>query len=193
MILIRHAQSHFNVVFGATRQDPGLVDPGLTAEGLRQAEDVAEALIAHDVRRILASPYSRTLHTAEIVAGRLDLAVTIEPLVRERAYFACDIGSPRSQLAARWPDFDFGALAERWWPEPEESEDALLARCAAFRTTMAATADWPHVAVVSHWGFIKGLTGHSLENGSLVPFDPTGHSRAAAARPGVVVRGHDPC
>ncbi|MFQ5773808.1 MAG: histidine phosphatase family protein [Kiloniellaceae bacterium] len=172
MILVRHGQSRFNVVYGATRQDPGIVDPGLTEEGVRQSEEVAELLATRDVRRILASPYTRTLHTAEILAERLGLSVAIEPLVRERAFFVCDIGSPRSDLAARWPAFDFGDLPERWWPEPEEAEHQLLARCAAFRAVMAATADWPHVVVVSHWGFIRGLTGQAVGNGAVLPFRP---------------------
>ncbi len=112
MILIRHGQSHFNVVFSETRVDPGIVDPGLTEEGQRQAGAAAQALADHDVRRILASPYSRTLHTAEIIAEYLGLSVVIEPLVRERCFFTCDLGSPRSELSARWPGFEFGELAE---------------------------------------------------------------------------------
>jgi broad specificity phosphatase PhoE len=173
MILIRHGQSHFNVVFNETRVDPGIVDPGLTEQGIREAEAAAEALIERDVRRILTSPYSRTLHTAGIIAGRLDLGVTIEPLVRERAYFVCDVGSPRSELTARWPDFDFADLPDRWWPEPEETEQALRARCTAFRAAMAQTEDWAFVAVVSHWGFIRELTGEAVPNGTMLRFDPT--------------------
>ena len=172
MILLRHGESEFNVVYGTTRKDPGIVDPGLTEEGVRQATAVTEVLIKHDVRRILASPYTRTLHTAEIIAERLDLPVTIEPLVRERAFFVCDIGSPRSHLTARWPAFDFGDLPERWWPEPEETEDELHARCATFRSAMARTDDWPHVLVVSHWGCIRGLTGQPLANGDHIAFRP---------------------
>ena len=173
MILIRHGQSHFNVVFNETRVDPGIVDPGLTEEGQRQAEAAAQALADHDVRRILASPCSRTLHTAEIIAEYLGLSVVIEPLVRERCFFTCDLGSPRSELSARWPDFEFGELAERWWPEPEETEEELQARCTAFRSVMVAAEDWAHVAVVSHWGFIRGLTGQAVANGTLLRFDPT--------------------
>ena len=173
MILIRHGQSHFNVAFSETRVDPGIVDPGLTEEGQRQAEAAALALADYDVRRILASPYSRTLHTAEIIAAYLGLSVVIEPLVRERCFFTCDLGSPRSELSARWPGFEFGELAERWWPEPEETEAELQARCTAFRSVMAAAEDWAHVAVVSHWGFIRGLTGQEVTNGTLLRFDPT--------------------
>ncbi len=172
MNLVRHGQSHFNVVYGATRQDPGIVDPGLTDEGIRQAKAAAETLAGRDVRRILASPYTRTLHTADIIASALGLPVEIEPLVRERCFFTCDIGSPRSHLSARWGHFDFGALPERWWPDPDESEAELERRCQTFRADMARREDWPHVAVVTHWGFIRGLTGHAVDNGTVLAFEP---------------------
>ena len=61
MMLVRHGQSHFNVHFGATREDPGIVDPGLTEEGVEQAKRAGESLFALDIRRIVTSPYSRTL------------------------------------------------------------------------------------------------------------------------------------
>jgi len=43
---------------------------------------------------------------------------------------------------------------------------------------MAGAADWPQVAVVSHWGFIRALTGLRVPNGHLLRFDP--HSGEAA-------------
>ena len=107
MILVRHGQSHFNVHFAKTRVDPGIVDPQLTEEGERQAREAGERLAACGIRRIVASPYWRTLHTAEIIAEILDLPVTIEPQVRERYSFVCDVGSHRSELMRRWPRFAF--------------------------------------------------------------------------------------
>lgn len=172
MILIRHGQSHFNVHYGATRQDPGIVDPGLTEDGVTQAQTASRALARHGIRKIIASPYSRTLQTAEIIAEGLGLAITVDSLVRERAYFTCDIGSPRSQLTTDWPDIEFGDLPEQWWPD-SESEDELHGRCQKFRTAMAEAADWSRVLVVTHWGFIRGLTGQEVQNAAIVPFDPT--------------------
>ena len=172
MILVRHGQSHFNAAYNVTQIDPGIVDAGLTDDGIRQAAQAGEALREEDVRTVLASPYSRTLHTAIIIAKHLGLVVTVEPLVHERAFFSCDVGSPRSQLVARWPDVDFGALSERWWPETEESEAALLRRCARFRTAAAGRSDWPYLVVVSHWGFIRGLTGQALANGARLRYRP---------------------
>ena len=172
MKLVRHGQSHFNVHYSATREDPGIVDPGLTELGVTQAREAARTLAEQDIRRIIASPYSRTLETAEIIATELDLPVTIERLVHERAYFVCDIGSPRSHLTQRWPAFDFGDLDEKWWPE-NETEAEINARCAEFRSMMAALDDWRHVLVVTHWGFIRGLTGLEVANAAIVPLDLT--------------------
>ncbi len=172
MILVRHGQSEFNVVFSVTRRDPGIRDPRLTAEGRRQAEAAADALVGHGIRRLIASPYSRALETAEIVARRLDVPVSVEPLVGERAAFACDIGTPRGDLKARWPHLALDHLEEEWWPALEESEDGLSTRCAAFRAHMTRQRDWARIAVVSHWGFIRGLIGLTVQNGAVLRIDP---------------------
>ena len=174
MILVRHGESEFNVHYSKTRVDPGIEDPGLTASGKHQAAEAARRISAQGtVERILASPYLRTLQTAEIIARHLGLPVTIDPAIRERAYFKCDVGSPRSTMAARFPRFDFGTLAERWWPALDETEDELAARCTRFRADAAQWADWPGILAVSHWGFIRGLTGEAVTNGTVLRFDPT--------------------
>ena len=173
MILIRHGQSEFNVVYGQTRRDPGITDPCLTAEGRRQAAALAEFLRAERVKRLIASPYTRALETAEIIAAALDLPVTVDPVVGERAAFVCDIGTCRSDLGRRWPAWRFDHLDEQWWPALEEAETALAARALAFRRAMAAVPDWHEVAVVSHWGFIRALTGVELSNCQTLRFDPT--------------------
>src|SRR3954465_9723042 len=96
MILLRHGQSEFNLHFGATRRDPGIIDPRLTELGHRQAEEAAQQLMGQGIRRIIASPYTRTLQTARPIAAALALPVTIDPIVRERYAFACDVGTQRS-------------------------------------------------------------------------------------------------
>ena len=169
MILIRHGQSEFNVIYGKTRVDPGIEDPALTDEGRRQAAHVADWLAREGVERLIASPYRRTLETVEIIASRLALDVTIEPMVRERCAFVCDVGTPRSVMAARFPAFDWRRVgAEQWWPAENEPEADLHRRCAAFR---AAVAEWPafeRTVVITHWGFIRGLTSHAIGNGEAV-------------------------
>src|SRR5581483_4691161 len=125
MILVRHGQSEFNVVFSVTRRDPGIRDPRLTPEGRRQAEAAAEALMGHGIERLIASPYSRALETAEILARRLEVAITVDPLVGERAAFACDVGTRRGDLRERWPHLVLDHLEEEWWPQLEETEAGL--------------------------------------------------------------------
>lgn len=172
MILLRHGQTMFNVVYGATRRDPGIRDPDLTGEGRAQAQAAAEALRAEGVKRLITSPYTRALQTTEIIAAALDIPVTVEPLVRERAAFVCDIGTTRSQLAAAWRDYGFGHVDEVWWHEAEEHEAVLAARCERFRLIMADLPDWRTVAVITHWGFIRALTGQRIHNGEMIRCDP---------------------
>ncbi len=172
MMLVRHGQSEFNVIFGATRKDPGIIDPKLTDEGHRQAQTAGESLRGQGLKRIVASPYTRTLQTADIIARILELPVTIESLIREHAFFSCDIGTPRSVLSQDWPHLDFSHLPESWWPSDPETEEDVRARARDFHGQMAATEDWHEVLVVSHWGFIRGLTGHEAKNGEILKFDP---------------------
>ena len=173
MILVRHGQSEFNAAFSVSRIDPGIPDPRLTDEGRRQAAEAADTLAAMPIRHLVASPYTRAIETAEIISGVLGVPLTVDPVVGERAAFACDIGSMTSLLRAKWPHLRLDHLDEQWWPVMEEPEHALMVRCARFREAMAARDDWRHVAVVTHWGFIRGLTGRRVGNGAVVPFDPT--------------------
>lgn len=177
MILIRHGQSEFNAAFTRTRVDPGIPDPRLTQEGRRQAREAAEALRAVKLRRLVSSPYVRALETAAIIAEALGLEVTIEPLVRERAAFHCDIGTPPGELCRLFPRYRFDHLDDPWWHDHvgtgvAEHEHALALRCEAFRRTMAATPDWAEVAVVTHWGFIRAFTGRPVGNCEMVRVDP---------------------
>jgi broad specificity phosphatase PhoE len=173
MILLRHGQSEFNLHFTATRRDPGIPDPRLTPLGQEQAEAAAVALAGEGIERIIVSPYTRALQTAAPVAAALGLPVFINPTVRERYAFVCDIGSPRTALETDWPQHDFSLIDEVWWPTGHEPEGSVIARANLFRSEMAALPNWSRTLVVSHWGFIMSLTGLSVQNGQRLRFDPT--------------------
>lgn len=174
MILIRHGESEFNAAFNRTRVDPGIKDPKLTANGRAQVRRAAAEIRrqGHPIQRLITSPYTRALETAAILAEELKLPVEVEPIVHEHACWTCDIGTPVSTLAARWPALDFGHLEEIWWPEDEQQE-SVHRRCNDFRIRAAQLKDWRHVGVVSHWGFIRALTGLDVKNAQVVRFDPT--------------------
>jgi broad specificity phosphatase PhoE len=178
VILIRHGQTEFNRVYSATRRDPGIRDPCLTENGRRQALEVAQWLSSLDVRRLIASPYARALETADIIAVHSGLPIAVDALIAERCVFACDIGSPLAELRNRWPDLLFDHLPDPWWPLEEESEERLSQRSEIFRSRMAALS-WSDFAVVTHWGFIRALTGLKVSNGTVLRFDPTRPDRAA--------------
>ena len=168
MILVRHAESEWNRHFSRTRIDPGIPDPPLTQAGRRQAARLIDRLAGADVKRLVTSPYRRTLETATIVGNALGLSITVEPLIRERCVFSCDEGTPPGQLAALWPDLDFAHLEELWWGVFAESEVSLGQRCAAFRAKTDALADRSHIAVITHWGVIRALTGQELRNADCI-------------------------
>ena len=147
MILLRHGQSEFNLHFTRTKRDPGIVDPKLTELGHQQALQAAEALRQEKAARIIVSPYTRTLQTAAYLAERLNVPLLINPMVRERFAFACDIGSPRTELTLAWPHLDFSTLDEIWWPAITESAASVLGRAALFRAEMIALDDWPDTIV----------------------------------------------
>ena len=169
MLLIRHGQSEFNVIFSKTRVDPGIRDPKLTDEGKRQATAVAEALRGRRLRRLVASPYTRALETAHIIADALGgLTLEIDRRVGERAAFACDVGTPLSGLRQSWPRLALDHLDEEWWPRLEESEDALAERAREFHDTWEPHPERAETAVVTHWGFIRASTGLNVPNCTVV-------------------------
>lgn len=174
MILLRHGQSEFNLRQAATRVDPGIEDARLTEYGHHQAERAAEALAGQRIARIIASPYTRALQTAEPIARRLGLAIEIRTIVRERYGLPCDIGTPRSRLEQAWPHHDFSHIDEKWWPDENETPASVTARAAAFRADMTRRPDWPETLVVSHWGFILCMTGENVANGQTIRCDPAG-------------------
>lgn len=98
----------------------------------------------------------------------------INPIVRERFAFVCDVGTPRTELALAWPEHDFSGLDEVWWPAIEETAASVIGRAALFRAEMAALPDWTDTLIVSHWGFILCMTGQSVMNGQWLDCDPNG-------------------
>jgi glucosyl-3-phosphoglycerate phosphatase len=172
MFLLRHGQSYFNLHFSATRVDPGIHDPELTPLGVEQAESAARDLADAALTHIIISPYTRALQTAQPVLAIHRVPARIMTEVREQAAFACDVGSPREVLAARFPQHDFAHLPSRWWDEGIEPATETAKRADAFRNLMAARGDSATTLLVGHWAFIQALTGISLGNGEILEFEP---------------------
>jgi glucosyl-3-phosphoglycerate phosphatase len=172
MFLLRHGQSYFNLYFTPTRIDPGIEDPELTDLGVTQAHAAAAQLAEVSLTRIIISPYMRALQTAEPILKFHQAPVNIMHEVRERAAFACDVGSPPKLLAARFPHHDFKHLPSPWWSKPVETLEATTLRADKFRELMATRDDAKTTLLVSHWAFILALTGKTLSNGDILEYDP---------------------
>ena len=164
MIVMRHGQSEWNLKMTQTGRDPGIADPHLTPAGHAQAA-VVDHLAHVPIRRIIASPYRRALQTATPLARARGITIEIHPAVREHKKYSCDVGTPKSRIAAEWPHLDFSHLPEIWWPDHDETSPAVKRRAQAFQAQMHASGDWGRTLVVSHWGFLLALTGSSFENG----------------------------
>ena len=173
MFLLRHGQSYFNLHFNETRVDPGIEDPELTALGAEQAAEAAAQLAEVALTRIIISPYTRALQTAEPILAVHQVPVHIMHEVRERTAFVCDVGSNPTVLANRFPQHEFAHLPQHWWAKTTETLEETIARANAFRTLMAARKDRATTLVVSHWAFILALTGISARNGEILEYDPT--------------------
>jgi broad specificity phosphatase PhoE len=105
VILVRHGETAAN----RDRITLGRSDPPLTELGLRQAEHLADSIVA-DIARglqvdaIYASPLSRTRRTAETLASRLHLTVIETPDLIEMDVGETE-GLPAAELRQRFPEF----------------------------------------------------------------------------------------
>lgn len=191
LLVVRHGESAWN----AQGRWQGQADPELSALGEAQAARAAEALSALNVDRVVSSDLKRARRTAEIIAGRLELA---EPGY-DGGLREIDVGEwtglTRPQIEARWPNL------LRSWAEGKleatpggEPLTALRARIteAVHRVLEDTRSDGGEprmILVVSHRRAISGLeeahgirpvrAGHlagrqftSAGPGELTPGDP---------------------
>ncbi|MBD8607500.1 histidine phosphatase family protein [Aeromicrobium sp. CFBP 8757] len=82
MILwVRHGQSTWNVL---DRLQGHELSPPLTDLGREQAQHAAETLAGRGVVRLLSSPATRALETAQVIGAHLGLEVEVEPMLLEK-------------------------------------------------------------------------------------------------------------
>ncbi|CAM5424895.1 phosphoglycerate mutase GpmB [Streptomyces avidinii] len=139
-------------------------DPELSAAGRRQAAAVAEALAQRGtVQTVVSSPMRRCRETAQAVADRLGLTVTVEEGLREADFGAWE-GLTFAEVRERFPD-DLQA----WLDSPEaaptgggESFESATRRVAAARDRLLAAHAGRTVLLVSHVTPVKILVRLAL-------------------------------
>ncbi|AWZ15401.1 bifunctional RNase H/acid phosphatase [Streptomyces sp. ICC1] len=139
-------------------------DPELSAAGRRQAAAVAESLAARGtIQTVVSSPLRRCRETAQAVADRLGLEVTVEEGLREVDFGAWE-GMTFGEVRERFPD-DLQA----WLDSPKaaptgggESFASATRRISATRDRLLAAHAGRTVLLVSHVTPVKILVRLAL-------------------------------
>ncbi|MDG5804316.1 bifunctional RNase H/acid phosphatase [Streptomyces ossamyceticus] len=139
-------------------------DPSLSDVGRYQAERVAAALAARGtIQEVVSSPLARCRETAQIVAARLGLGVTLDDGLRETDFGAWE-GLTFGEVRERYPD-DMNAWLASPDAEPTgggESFEAVAHRVAVTRDRLTETHRGRTVLLVSHVTPIKTLVRLAL-------------------------------
>lgn len=151
LYLVRHGENPANLTREFSHR---IVDYSLTPRGLRQARETATRFAGRRIDAIYASPLKRAVETAEVIARRVELPVTVDERLREVNVGALETVPPNAEtwarhdaIFARWLTGDLSAC----FPEGED--------CHTLRERMRASlgemmARWPggRVVVVAHGG-----------------------------------------
>ncbi|WP_371643404.1 MULTISPECIES: bifunctional RNase H/acid phosphatase [unclassified Streptomyces] len=142
----------------------GGTDPELSSAGRRQASAVAEALAARGtVQTIVSSPLRRCRETAQAVADRLGLTVTVEEGLREVDFGAWE-GLTFAEVRERFPE-DLQAWLDSPKASPTgggESFTAATRRISATRDRLLAAYAGLTVLLVTHVTPVKILVRLAL-------------------------------
>jgi broad specificity phosphatase PhoE len=153
--LIRH---------GHTEALPG--DPPLTDKGVRQAQLVGRWLQQQPVDLVMASPLARARQTADVVAGMLNLPVTIESKLRERMNWGDLPGQSVATFTQQWRH----ASEDRYYCP--DSGDSSIATAERMKAALRAVYNTPHlqqIAIITHQDTIIDLLRSLFGDDEILP------------------------
>lgn len=159
IILIRHGETSWN----ACGRFQGSSDIELSAEGLAQAERLADHYALQDVAAVYASDLKRAYKTAEFIAAKRGLSVRQMPLLREISFGDWE-GLTYEEIAARWPE-DIAMFYDH--PEKlavPKGESFAQAQSRAVGAIWEICRKHPAetVAVVAHGGVTRTILAEAL-------------------------------
>lgn len=150
ILLVRHGETDWN----QERRWQGHADRPLNDVGRAQAEELADELASREIAAVYSSDLARARQTAELVAGRHGLDVTLDSALRE-----VDVGE-WSGLSLEEAESRYPEGFRRWqdghsgWTEGETYE-AMGERVVAAVLRIAARHPGETVLVVTHGGSIR--------------------------------------
>lgn len=158
VILVRHGETAWNQAGRFTGQS----DPELIANGILQAQAVAEFLLREKIDLLYSSDLVRALQTSHTIAQVLNVPVTIVPSLRE-INFGLWEGLTFSEIENQYP-----LLSSEWLKDPfqvripaGETADEITCRVIeAWNSIALNVADSNTVVIVAHGGPLRILFCH---------------------------------
>ena len=160
LYVVRHGQTLWN----QQRRLQGQKDSSLTAEGLKQAESLAERLVNKKFDAIYASDLGRTMLTARIVTARMNgMQVYPDVRLRERN-FGIFHGLNWEEIMRRFPmegKNEKSGDAEYIIPEGE-SRQHVLERSKEFLEDIIMKHPGKSVLAITHGGIVSSIVRQVL-------------------------------
>jgi broad specificity phosphatase PhoE len=161
--LVRHGAT----VLSAEDSFAGATDVALSEEGRQQARSLAARLAGEPIAAFYASPMSRTMETARIVAEPHGLKVTPRDGLREISHGHWE-GRKRSEVEKLFPEEYARYEADPFLTAPSGGESGLSVTARALPALLAIVEEnrGKHALLVSHKATIRLLVS------ALLGFDP---------------------
>lgn len=169
-IVVRHGETRWNV----EARIQGQKDSALTAEGVAQAQALAQRLAGESFDRIISSDLGRAHDTARNIATACGLGIALDPRLRERHFGECE-GLTYEEADALHP----GAFSRVRSTDPDfvvpggESRRQFHARVVAGFEALARAHPDETLVVVTHGGVLATLYRHihaiPLEKAHAIP------------------------
>lgn len=158
--LVRHGEADYEALHrhGTAYRGARYDLTPLTRRGSRQAERLAATLELHRPSLVVSSPYTRTLHTAALLAAalqcRLTVALELHDWLPVRDGSRVVTPDVVQQKIAEYDTWKRGGPlpANRTWESDEEMRDRAMA-------VVRRHAVEPSLVIVSHEAVIKAATG----------------------------------
>ena len=176
VLLIRHA------IPIRRELESGIANPELAAEGLKQADLLAQYLASEKLHAIYASPMQRAQQTAQPLAAVQGLAITTVDGVAEydkNSNQYVPVEELKAKNDPRWQEMLRGE-----WTSTDETEEEFIKRTVSSIEEIITNHSSQRVAIVCHGGVINAYICHVLglknQRGFFYPNYTSIHRIAAA-------------
>lgn len=162
LYIARHGETEWNV----EHRFQGQMDSPLTANGLKQAEDLAKELKVLHFDAIFSSDLLRAKRTAEIVALERDLAVTTTQILREQSYGSLEgklIMEAKAELSEIFEEYERLPDDKKYhhsFVEGMESDEMIASRMITYVREISIAYSGKQILLVCHGSIMAAFLVH---------------------------------